>query len=458
MKSSNLFAALVTALATICQSAIATPTHRITQYSLAFVEPLPNLTVDYHQQQKPLLERIDSYRPSVKHSQPDFLTAQQSDLCRQKGTFPVTINIPDNNAPIYSGQLKDGINVRTRCISLVEVSSNVSVKSKPKTWLIIHGWLNDANSDNIKALAAAVAKQNPGDRVLILDWGDAAMNFGNSKVFGDEQTILGVSYAATWIRPIAEVVVDKLKSDYKLTEQEANQSLNIIGHSLGTLMSSEIGAVYYGINSHGKKVRNGLPINSIIALDPPAELSPALNLGGYDLDGRTPAYTYKNKSLVGTSQRDIHPEAIDKPKYFNRVSRFSRAFVGAKSLAGNQEFASWAHESFQMAFVGDEIRESPPGSEHGRVVKAFINLISQHPFNQPNSNNSFLDLNDITAHNNCTAKGASYFMKCNTVDGKHEGIVSVNSSNLPTSVKFTTSSGKIQQIVTTRSQDLNSIR
>jgi hypothetical protein len=32
---------LVTALATICQSAIATPTHRITQYSLAFVEPLP---------------------------------------------------------------------------------------------------------------------------------------------------------------------------------------------------------------------------------------------------------------------------------------------------------------------------------------------------------------------------------------------------------------------------------
>jgi hypothetical protein len=434
MKSSNqVFVALVTALATLCQSAIATPSHRITQYS------------------------IDSYRPSShKHSQPDrnqlqshLLAAQPSDLCKQKGYFPVTISIPDNNAPAYLGMLKDGVDTKTRCISLVEVAPPVKTKRKPKTWLIVHGWVNDSNTDSVRALAAAVAKQNPGDRVSILDWGEATMNFGDSKVFGDPKNVLGVSYAATWIRPIAEVVVEKLKSDYKLTGKEANQSLNIISYSLGTLMGGEIGAVYSGINPHGKKVKSGLPINSIIALDPPAELSPAFNLGGYDMDGRTPAYTDKN----GSSQRYFYKQAIDKPKHFSRVSRFSRAFVGAKSLAGNQEYASWAHESFQMAFAGDEIRETPPNSEHGKVVPTFINLISQHPFKQPNSNKSFLDLSDVRAHNNCISKGASYFVKCNTIDGRHEGSIAVDSSNLPTSVKFTTPSGKIQEIMATGAKE-----
>ncbi len=412
--SKHMFVALVTALATFCHSAIATSNHGITQHSIA---------------------------------------TQPSDLCQQKETFPVTINIPDDRAPAYLGILKDGVNTKTRCISLVEFSPPAKTKSKPKTWLIVHGWVNDSNTDSVQALAAAVAKQNPGDRVSILDWGEATMNFGESKVFGEPKNVLGVSYAATWIRPIAEVVVDRLKNDYKLTRQEANKSLNIISYSLGTLMAGEIGAVYSGINPHGKKVKSGLPINSIIALDPPAELSPTFNLGGYDLDGRTPAYTDKNKSSIGDPQRDIHRQAIEKPKKFSRVSRFSRAFVGAKSLAGNQEFASWAHESFQMAFVGNEIRESPPNSEHGRVVPTFINLISQHPFKQPNSNHRFLDLSDVRAHNNCRLKGASYFVKCNTVERKHEGIIAVNSANVPTSVKFTTLSGKIRQIMATRSQE-----
>jgi hypothetical protein len=167
------------------------------------------------------------------------------------------------------------------------------------------------------------------------------------------------------------------------------------------------------------------------------------------MDGRTPAYTDKN----GSSQRYFYKQAIDRPKHFSRVSRFSRAFVGEKSLAGNQEYASWAHESFQMAFAGDEIRETPPNSEHGKVVPTFINLISQHPFKQPNSNKSFLDLSDVRAHNNCISKGAIYFVKCNTIDGRHEGSISVDSSNLPTSVKFTTPAGKIQQIMATGAKE-----
>jgi hypothetical protein len=453
MKSSNqVFVALGTSLATLCHSAIAIPSDRITQHSLALAKQNSLLeSIDYRQSSHKD-SQVDSRLRQRNQLQPHLLAAQPSDLCKQKGFFPVTINIPDNNAPAYLGILKDGVNTKTRCISLVEVVPPVKTKSKPKTWLIIHGWVNDSNTDSVRALAAAVAKENPGDRVSILDWGEATMNFGESKVFGDPKNVLGVSYAATWIRPIAEVVVDRLKSDYKLTRKEANQSLNVISYSLGTLMAGEIGAVYSGINPHGKKVKSGLPINSIIALDPPAELSPAFNLGGYDLDGRTPAYTDKKESSSGASQRDFYKQAIERPKHFSRVSRFSRAFVGEKSLAGNQEFASWAHESFQMAFAGDEIRETPPNSQHGKVVPAFINLISQHPFKQPNSKNSFLDLSDVRAHNNCTAKGASYFIKCNTIDGKHEGVIAINSSNLPTSVKFTTPSGKIKQIMATASK------
>jgi pimeloyl-ACP methyl ester carboxylesterase len=429
--STQVFASLVAALATLSQSAIATPSGRVMSQNA-----------------------IDSYQltgkqlslPSKIELQPPSLVAQQSDICKP-GTIPVRINAPDNATPAYSGKLQPGVNSGTRCIFFKDVSLSIKANSKSKTWLIIHGWLNNSESTEIKALALEVARQNPGDRVLMLDWGQAAMNGGNTQA-GSDQASLGVYYAATWIRPIAEAVVDKLKSDYGLTEQEASQNLNIVGHSLGTLMAGEIGAVYSRMNPKGEKDNSGSPINTIIALDPASETSTALNLGGYDVDGRTPAYTFKGKNFLGASQRDPHPEAIDRPKRFSQVSRFSRAFVGAKSLAGNQEFASWAHESFQMDF-GDKF---DTGDEHGRVVQAFTNLISQHPFKQANSKNNFLDLNDMRVHNDCEDKGSSYFMKCNTVDGKHEGTVEVNSSNLPTLVKFTASSGEKQQIATTQSK------
>jgi pimeloyl-ACP methyl ester carboxylesterase len=427
--STQVFASLVAALATLSQSAIATPSSRVISQNA-----------------------IDSYQltgkklslPSKIELQPPSLIAQQSDICKA-GTIPVRINAPDNATPAYSGKLQPGVNSGTRCIFFKDVSLSVRPNGKSKTWLVIHGWLNNSDTEDIKALALEVARQNPGDRVLMLDWGEAAMNGGNTTL-GSDQASLGVYYAATWVRPIAEAVVDKLKSEYGLTEQEASQNLNIIGHSLGTLMAGEIGAVYSGMNPKGEKGDSSSPINSIIALDPPSETSTTYNLGGYDVDGRTPAYTFNGKNFLGASQRDAHPEAIDRPKKFSDVSRFSRAFVGAKSLAGNQEFASWAHESFQMDFGN----RSDTGDEHGRVVKAFTKLIAEHPFKQPNSKNRFLDLSDMRAHNNCEAKGASYFMKCDTVDGKHEGTVEVNSSNTSTLVKFTTSSGEKQQIAATQ--------
>jgi pimeloyl-ACP methyl ester carboxylesterase len=411
--STQLSTSLVAVLAIFSQSEIATSSiHKSPQHSIDLA-PVSNNS---------------SPTPQKIALQPPSLVAQQSGICK-KWQIPVTIDTA--KSPAQSGDIDEGVNRTTRCISINKVSSNFDAKkSKPKTWLIIHGWLNNSYSPDIKEFAEAVVKQNPGDRVLMLDWGQAAMNRGNTKVFGQAEASLGVYYAATWIRPIAEVVVDKLKNEYKLTDREANQSLNIIGHSLGTLMASEIGGVY--------KDRGGLPINSIIALDPASETStnnPFIrSLGGYDVDGRTPAYIW-NDFLYGFEKRDLRPEAVDRPRRFSQVSRFSRAFVGAKSLAGNQEFASWAHESFQMDFLN----ALDLGGEHGRVVQAFTNIISQRPFKQPNSTDSFLDLDDLRTHNDCEAKKAVNFMRCDAVDRYHEGTIKVDSSNISTSAIFTPS-------------------
>jgi pimeloyl-ACP methyl ester carboxylesterase len=352
--------------------------------------------------------------------------AQNQKQC-PKGQFAVTVGAPNNNSPSFSGKLESGVDPMTRCIFFKDISINTSSSSKPKqTWLIIHGWLNNSNSNDIKGLANIVAQQKKGDRVLMLDWGEAAINKGENGSGDDGQKSIGVYYAASWIRPIAEAAVEQLRNKYGITIQEAPIKLNIIGHSLGTLMAAEIGDVYMGLTKYE------LPIKSIIALDPPSELSTngslTYDLGGYDVDGRTPAYTYKGKTIVW-SHRDLHPEAIDRPKRFDRVARFSRAFVGKKSLAGNQEFAGWAHESFQMDF--GSITDT--GDEHGRVVLTFANMISQHPFKQPKSKLDFLDLNDLISHSDCKQEG---FIKCNAYNKNHEGRIEVDANNRPTMVKF----------------------
>jgi hypothetical protein len=364
-----------------------------------------------------------------------------------EGKFAVTVSAPNNNSPSYAGKIGDGVDPMTRCIFFKDVSLNItdtvgqSTKSR-RTWLIIHGWLNnsesgnikDPNDANIKKLAETVAQQRKGDRVLMLDWGEAAINKGeNGSWIKEGQGSIGVYYAASWIRPVAEVAVEQLKSKYGLTGEEAANNLNIIGHSLGTLMAAEIGGIYFGLNPQGNKTGEGVPIKSIIALDPPSELSTngslPYNLGGYDVDGRTPAYIFKDKTLGIWSNRELRPKEIDRPKRFDRVSQFSRAFVGSKSLAGNQEFAGWAHESFQMDFGSS----ADAGGEHGRVVRAFDNLISQQPFKQPASTSSFLDLNDSVSHSDCNQKG---FIKCNAYQKDHEGVITVDSNNLPTMVRF----------------------
>jgi pimeloyl-ACP methyl ester carboxylesterase len=232
-----------------------------------------------------------------------------------------------------------------------------------QTWVIIHGWNN--SSENFFNLTDVVSKAQPNDVVLTLDWREAA-NTGSNLFAGDN------GKAATWIGPVADFAFQKL-TDWGL---ETGSSVNFIGHSLGSLLSSEI-ATRFG------------EVNTITALDPPSELN---LIGGYDIDGRLPG--------------------INRPKRFDSVSNFSRSFVGRRSVAGNQEFASWADESIQMDFGF----RFDTGQEHGWVIDTFTKLIN------PDQNQLKLANNLFTLN----ANGRYPEFRTNAFEQRHEGIIRVN--------------------------------
>lgn len=314
-----------------------------------------------------------------------------------------------------NGKRSDGTKIAadTRCIFFRKIST----PSNPKqTWVVTHGWNSDSSDQDPQALAKAIAQNNPGDRVLMLDWGEASFNKGGKQIGG--QSIRGVYYAATWIRPVAEVAVQQLQQQYGINADQARSSLNLVGHSLGSLMSAEIGAIY----PQG--------VNAFIALDPASEViindsNWVDNLGGYDVDGRTPAYDIKDGKRIENWKQN--PSLLDRPKCFSdqaseqsvkaancdrpshSIAKLSRTFVGQKSFAGNQGFAISADESYQADF-GNLF---DLGSEHGNVVKLFTNMVNKNSFL------GFLGTKDLKLHPSIQ-KGE---------DG-HSGIIKVDSANL----------------------------
>lgn len=242
-------------------------------------------------------------------------------------------------------------------------------------WIVSHGWLPPSTTrQKINDLANAVAQSRPGDIVLTLDWSNAAGT-------------VDVLNAAKWINPIAEVVADKLKA-WGLTN---GTKINLIGHSLGSLLSTEIAA------------RVGFA-QTITALEPPSE-----SFGLYDLDGRTPSFR-------------------DRPKSFSGFSNFSRAFVGSTSPAASSEFAATADESILMQFDGIRL------DEHGDVITAFTNMIRP---GTPKLTNNLFSLTDNTKHSQLFKDNAFYRTLRPNIEEVlfrvYEGIIKVNGANQPVS-------------------------
>jgi pimeloyl-ACP methyl ester carboxylesterase len=194
-----------------------------------------------------------------------------------------------------------------------------------QVWVILHGWNGDINRFDI--LANRVAAARPGDTVLRLDWRQASNTAGGGPIgLANGDNIK----AATWIRPVADSAAEALN-----LWGVNGQSLNFIGHSLGTFLSSEIASRFPG------------GVNTITALDPASD---ANTQGGYDFDLQTPGR--------------------QGPRRFDEVSNFSRSFVGSKSLAGSPLFSSWADESILVDFG---VNINLP-AEHQWVTNAFQSL------------------------------------------------------------------------------------
>ena len=355
---------------------------------------------------------------------------------------------PDGQTPSFAGSLginsdgkQDGtrIDPGTRCIFFREIANPSSAR---RTWLVTHGWLNNSQSKEIKELAEAVAKTNRNDRVLMLDWGEAAYN-GGGRNLGTPQRSRGNYYAATWIRPVAEEAVNYLKRHYNIDDEQASSQLNLIGHSLGSLMSAEIGALY------------GQGVNALIALDPASEVDinaaipfGILDLGGYDVDGRTPAYSLNSILKV----RSLNQDAVDRPRCFSnlsstnaikvancnagrRIARFSRAFMGKTSFAGNQSLAATADESFQIDFGERSDTLLSLGTEHGLVVQAFTRRVLGDGLIP-----TFLGIQDLSRHEDMKRDAYPYnstpFNSTSSWQFAHSGVITTSTDNVFTGFRL----------------------
>jgi ELWxxDGT repeat protein len=261
-----------------------------------------------------------------------------------------------------------------RQVSFEEIKNPSSGTEPGQTWVVIHGWNSSTQADNIKALTTSIQnKVGSNDRVLALDWKEASVN---TSLSGDNILALAEGdngKAASWITPVAEYAVRTLQETYGIDAAKARESLNLVGHSLGTYVSSEIGRIYRdGGNlidpfpaspetANTTIAANGEGVRTLTALDPAATTNlPLLPINGeplpsldYDLDGR---------AFGGQT-----------PQNFKDVSVFSRSYNGAQSIAGNEGRAVTADEAIQMDF-GNTL---PNADEHGRVVEGFAKLFEQ---------------------------------------------------------------------------------
>jgi Ca2+-binding RTX toxin-like protein len=299
-----------------------------------------------------------------------------------------------------------------------------------KTWVIIHGWNDNpddrsdtdpqtGNTGDFTDIAEVLANVNSNDTVFLLDWRQAAAGGKLNEADSNLNALLklGNYTAAKWIRPVAEFTVKALKS-FGIDTVTALTNLNLIGHSLGSLLGNEIARIYKdGLTENNESVivGNGIGVNAIVALDPPSQTNLSLFSSfipgiGYDIDGRTPEADFIDPSL-----------GIYLPK-FSEVSNFSRAFVGSRSLAGNQLFAEQADESIQLDFG----RNFDLGEEHGWVVQNFKRLIDESAklgeigklFN-PIPVRQLLTPSPTFAENAYT----------NSIGGKHDGSLAVKQPN-----------------------------
>jgi len=238
----------------------------------------------------------------------------------------------------------------------IEGSKKVAIKKLHKdftesnfedTWVVTHGWKGNVDDGGrFHQLATEISEQN--GQAVLLDWSEPADYPG--------ETILGVNLtpiteprkAASWINDIAAFATHSLANTWGY-----RSNLNLVGHSLGAYLSSEIARLI-----SENPATAGYKVDRLIALDPADWLSNPYNLNNNKQD---PA------SVVGAVE-------VINAKPFNEVSKYSLAFWGDLLLGngtGKDISARTATHSIEVGFKD----QSDAGLNHGYIVDLYKNLI-----------------------------------------------------------------------------------
>jgi Ca2+-binding RTX toxin-like protein len=273
-----------------------------------------------------------------------------------------------------------------------------------KVWLLIPGFT--APSDSFDAtLATAINGANPNDTVLALDWTQVSGTPTNNAAAG---ILAGDLYrSGSWITPVATAVRDKL-----VEWGMPAAALNIVGHSLGAHLASELAASF--------NTTDGSQVGSVTALDPASNraiiVSPYDRINGFDTDLSN---GYLNNGGIA--------DPIERLDFGATASR--RSFNGISSVSGNEAQAGTARESFLFDFGTNPRNPLDLAAQHSRVVTAYTNLLTTDAGGNSRLATNILGLSDTQADHQFRPD----FYRGDSVNSLqvHEGMIPVDAQDNP---------------------------
>lgn len=273
-----------------------------------------------------------------------------------------------------------------------------------KVWLLIPGFTAPSNSFDA-TLATAIYDANPNDTVLALDWTQVSGTPTNNVAAG---IAIGDLYrSGSWITPVATAVRNKL-----VEWGMPATALNIVGHSLGAHLASELAASF--------NTTYGSQVGSVTALDPASNgsriVSPYDIINGFDTNLSN---GYRRNGGIA--------DPIERLDFGATTSR--RSFNGISSIAGNEAQAGTARESFLFDFGTNPLNPLDQAAQHNRVVTAYTNLVKTDADDNSRLATNILGLTDTQpAHQFRPNFYRGDFLNSLQV---HEGVIPVDAQDNP---------------------------
>jgi Lipase len=236
-----------------------------------------------------------------------------------------------------------GFNDTTIFAPKTEIKYPISYNGVRNTWIDIAKSLKSQKKDAI---------------ILVMDWSNLAGGSGPGP--GNNGDLLK---ASSFISNTAKAVSNRLK-EWGLND---GSKITMIGHSLGTYMTNEIGKEFQSKDGSGKIINKGL--KNMILLDPASDWGSKTNFKDSTVLSSIKSMPL-NYEMLGLFQiNQIYVNSFDD------YSDFSIAFGGRRSIAGNEGLMLTATESYWMSYDSPSIPYT--------AIHTFVN-------------NSFLDINSKT--------------------------------------------------------------